>query len=89
VAADPVNPMLVFRELSARLPADTIVTADSGSSANWYARQLRFRGDMGGGHLPQLVPAGVFAYGTVPDREPETPGPRRLRAAGRPPAPAG
>ena len=27
-----------------RLPDDAIVTADSGSSANWYARQLRFRG---------------------------------------------
>src|SRR5580692_6915312 len=35
VAADPVNPMLVFRELSLRLPTDAIVAADSGSSANW------------------------------------------------------
>ncbi len=46
VEADPVNPMLLFRELSARLPGNAIVAADSGSSANWYARQLRFRGDM-------------------------------------------
>jgi pyruvate dehydrogenase (quinone) len=37
VAADPVNPMLVFRELSIRLPMNAIVTADSGSSANRYA----------------------------------------------------
>ena len=29
VEADPINPMLVFRELSARLPMDAIVTADS------------------------------------------------------------
>ena len=43
VPADPINPMLVFRELSSRLPENAIVTADSGSSANWYARQLKFR----------------------------------------------
>ena len=48
VEADPVNPMLLFRELSTRLPMDAIVAADSGSSANWYARQLKFRGDMRG-----------------------------------------
>src|SRR6202050_3008951 len=34
VAADPVNPMLAFRELSARLPLNAIVAADSGSCAN-------------------------------------------------------
>ncbi len=37
-AADPVNPQLVFWELSRRLPDDAILAADSGSSANWYAR---------------------------------------------------
>jgi pyruvate dehydrogenase (quinone) len=74
VAADPVNPMLVFRELSARLPADAIVTADSGSSANWYARQLRFRGDMRGslsGNLATMgpgVPYGIGAKFGQPDR---------------------
>ena len=74
VAADPVNPMLVFRELSARLPADAIVTADSGSSANWYARQLRFRGDMRGslsGNLATMgpgVPYGIGAKFGHPDR---------------------
>jgi len=60
VAADPINPMLVFRELSSRLPLDAIVTADSGSSANWYARQLKFRGDMRGslsGNLATMGPA--------------------------------
>ncbi|HEY1479183.1 MAG TPA: thiamine pyrophosphate-binding protein, partial [Gaiellales bacterium] len=35
--ADPVNPQLLFRELSKRLPDGAIVTADSGSAANWYA----------------------------------------------------
>ncbi len=74
VPADPVNPMLVFRELSARLPVDAIVTADSGSSANWYARQLRFRGDMRGslsGNLATMgpgVPYGIGAKFGHPDR---------------------
>jgi len=74
VKADPVNPMLLFRELSARLPADAIVTADSGSSANWYARQLRFRGDMRGslsGNLATMgpgVPYGIGAKFGHPDR---------------------
>jgi pyruvate dehydrogenase (quinone) len=74
VAADPVNPMLVFRELSTRLPMDAIVTADSGSSANWYARQLKFRGDMRGslsGNLATMgpgVPYGIGAKFGHPDR---------------------
>jgi pyruvate dehydrogenase (quinone) len=74
VEADPVNPMLVFRELSARLPMDAIVTADSGSSANWYARQLRFRGQMRGslsGNLATMgpgVPYGIGAKFGHPDR---------------------
>jgi len=74
VAADPVNPMLVFRELSIRLPMDAIVTADSGSSANWYARQLKFRGDMRGslsGNLATMgpgVPYGIGAKFGHPDR---------------------
>jgi pyruvate dehydrogenase (quinone) len=66
VAANPVNPMLLFRELSARLPADAIVTADSGSSANWYARQLRFRGDMRGslsGNLATMGPGVPYGIG--------------------------
>jgi pyruvate dehydrogenase (quinone) len=74
VAADPVNPMLLFRELSARLPTNAIVTADSGSSANWYARQLRFHGDIRGslsGNLATMgpgVPYGIGAKFAHPDR---------------------
>ena len=66
VEADPINPMLVFRELSARLPMDAIVTADSGSSANWYARQLRFRGQMRGslsGNLATMGPGVPYGIG--------------------------
>ncbi len=46
LSADPVNPMRVAWELSERLPADAIVTADSGSSTNWYARCIRLRSGM-------------------------------------------
>jgi pyruvate dehydrogenase (quinone) len=41
--ADPMNPQRVVHELSQRLPDDAIVTADSGSSTNWWARQLHLR----------------------------------------------
>ncbi|MGH3422298.1 MAG: thiamine pyrophosphate-dependent enzyme, partial [Streptosporangiaceae bacterium] len=74
VEADPVNPMRLFHELSGRLPGDAIVTADSGSSANWYARQLKFRGDMRGslsGNLATMgpgVPYGIGAKFGHPDR---------------------
>jgi pyruvate dehydrogenase (quinone) len=74
VDADPVNPMRLFAELSSRLPSNAIVTADSGSSANWYARQLRFRGDMRGslsGNLATMgpgVPYGIGAKFGNPDR---------------------
>ena len=66
VEADPINPMLVFRELSSRLPMNAIVTADSGSSANWYARQLKFRGDMRGslsGNLATMGPGVPYGIG--------------------------
>jgi pyruvate dehydrogenase (quinone) len=44
--AHPVNPQRVFWELSPRLPADAILTSDSGSAANWFARDIRIRGSM-------------------------------------------
>ena len=44
--ADPVNPQLVFHELSKRLPDNAILAADSGSAANWYARDLKLRTGM-------------------------------------------
>jgi pyruvate dehydrogenase (quinone) len=45
-SADPLNPQRVFWELSPRLPDDAIITADSGSVANWYARDLKMRRGM-------------------------------------------
>jgi len=40
---DPMNPQRVVWELSQRLPDDAIISADSGSSTNWYARDLRLK----------------------------------------------
>jgi pyruvate dehydrogenase (quinone) len=41
--ADPINPQRVFWELNKYLPDDAIVSADSGSSANWFARDLQLK----------------------------------------------
>jgi pyruvate dehydrogenase (quinone) len=74
LSADPVNPMRVVWELSSRLPADAIVTGDSGSSTNWYARCLklgpRARGSLSG-TLATMGPAIPYAIGAKfahPDR---------------------
>ncbi|MDQ0756413.1 thiamine pyrophosphate-requiring protein [Arthrobacter sp. B3I4] len=66
VSADPVNPMRLFAELSTRLPEDAMLSADSGSSANWYARQLKFRGGVRGslsGNLATMGPGVPYAIG--------------------------
>jgi pyruvate dehydrogenase (quinone) len=44
--AAPVNPQLVAWELSPRLPDRAIITSDSGSCANWFARDLKMRRGM-------------------------------------------
>jgi pyruvate dehydrogenase (quinone) len=41
--ADPINPQRLFWELNKYLPDDAIVSADSGSAANWYARDVRLK----------------------------------------------
>ncbi len=46
VGADPINPQRIAWELSSRLPDDAIITSDSGSCANWYARDLKIRRGM-------------------------------------------
>ena len=76
VSADPVNPELVFHELSPRLPDNAIVTADSGSAANWYARHIKFRGEMRGslsGTLATMGPAVPYLIGAK-FGEPDRPG---------------
>lgn len=74
VAANPVNPQLPFVELSERLPTDCIVTCDSGSAANWYARDVQLREGMMGsvsGGLASMgcgVPYAVAAKLAYPGR---------------------
>jgi pyruvate dehydrogenase (quinone) len=73
-AADPVNPQRVTWELSPRLPADVIVTSDSGSCANWYARDLKMRRGMmaslsgGLASMGAAVPYAIAAKFAHPDR---------------------
>jgi pyruvate dehydrogenase (quinone) len=72
--ADPINPQRVFWELSSRLPDECIVSADSGTTASWYARDLKFRRGMMGslsGSLATMGPAlpyGIAAKFCYPDR---------------------
>ena len=74
ISAEPLNPLKVFHELSPRLPDDCIVTADSGSGTNWWARHLRFRRGMRGalsGTLATMGPALPYALAAKfvhPDR---------------------
>jgi pyruvate dehydrogenase (quinone) len=44
--SDELNPELVFWEAFDRLPDRAIITADSGTSANWFARALKLRRGM-------------------------------------------
>jgi pyruvate dehydrogenase (quinone) len=64
VPADPINPELVFHELSKRLPDRAILLADSGSATNWWARHLRMRRGMDAalsGTLATMCPAVPYA----------------------------
>ena len=72
--ADPINPQLVFWELSKRLPDGCILTADSGSAANWFARDIKLRRGMMAslsGTLATMgpgVPYAIAAKFAHPDR---------------------
>ncbi len=73
-SAEPLNPQRVFHELSSRLPERCILTADSGSSTNWWARQLKMRDGMKAalsGTLATMCPAVPYALAAkfaYPDR---------------------
>ena len=72
--ADPVNPERVFWELSPRLPERCILSSDSGSAANWFARDLKIRPGMMAslsGNLATMgpgVPYAVAAKFAYPER---------------------
>lgn len=69
-----LNPERVFWELSPKLPDRCIISADSGTTANWYARDLKIRRGMmasGSGNLASMgaaVPYAVGAKFCFPDR---------------------
>jgi len=63
-AVNGINPRRVFHELSKRLPDDCILSADSGSTASWYAQHLRMRRGMMGslsGNLATMGPGVPYA----------------------------
>jgi pyruvate dehydrogenase (quinone) len=72
--AKPINPERVFWELSPRLPDHCILSSDSGSAANWFARDLKVRRGMMAslsGNLATMgpgVPYAVAAKFAWPDR---------------------
>jgi pyruvate dehydrogenase (quinone) len=74
VDAHPINPQRVFWELSPRIPDRAILTCDSGSAANWYARDVRIREGMmaslsgGLATMGPGVPYAIAAKFAHPDR---------------------
>ena len=73
-SAQPVNPQRVAWELSPRLPERAIITSDSGSCANWFARDVRIRRGMmaslsgGLASMGAAVPYAIAAKFAHPDR---------------------
>lgn len=60
MGAKPINPQRIFWELSERLPDNCLISADSGSTTNWYARDIRIRRGMIGslsGNMATMCPA--------------------------------
>jgi pyruvate dehydrogenase (quinone) len=72
--ANPINPQRVFWELSRQLPNGAILTADSGSAADWYARDVKLRRGMmaslsgGLATMGPGVPYAIAAKLAHPDR---------------------
>ncbi len=74
VGADPINPRLVYHHLNRQLPNNAIITADAGTTADWYGHYIKLgRNQMGNlsgslatmlGAMPYAI-AAKFAY---PDR---------------------
>ncbi|GAA3801449.1 thiamine pyrophosphate-requiring protein [Streptomyces phyllanthi] len=74
LSADPINPEYVAHVLDPLLPGNAIISSDSGSAANWYARHLTMRDGMRGslsGTLATMgcgVPYAIGAKFAHPDR---------------------
>ncbi|KIG10682.1 thiamine pyrophosphate-requiring protein [Caballeronia concitans] len=69
-----VNPQRTVWELSPRVPSNAIVTSDSGSCANWYARDLKVKRGMmcslsgGLASMGAAVPYAIAAKFAHPER---------------------
>ncbi|MEO6956261.1 MAG: thiamine pyrophosphate-requiring protein [Antricoccus sp.] len=74
VKADPVNPRYVYHLLNERLPENCIVTADAGSTADWYGHHIKLgsnmRGNLSGSLASMLasMPYALAAKFAHPDR---------------------
>src|SRR2546421_6452864 len=75
-SANPLNPERVFWELSQRLPNTAILSADAGTTANWYGRIIKMRsgtmGSLSGGlaTMGAAVPYAIAAKFAYPERVP-------------------
>ncbi|WP_375778702.1 thiamine pyrophosphate-requiring protein [Bradyrhizobium sp. ma5] len=72
--AKPVNPQRVAWDMSPLLPDRAIITSDSGSCANWFARDVKIRDGMkaslsgGLASMGAAVPYAIAAKYAQPDR---------------------
>ena len=75
-SANPINPQRIFWEISPLLPENCILTADSGSVASWFARDIKIRAGMMAslsGNLATMCPAVPYAIAAkfaYPERVP-------------------
>ena len=73
-SANPINPQRLFWELSKQLPDNCILSSDSGTSADWFARDIKIRKGMKAslsGNLATMcpgVPYAIAAKFAFPDR---------------------
>jgi pyruvate dehydrogenase (quinone) len=71
---DGANPRRVYHELNKRLPEHAIVTADAGTTADWYGHHIRLRrgmlGDLSGrlASMMASMPYAIAAKFAYPDR---------------------
>jgi pyruvate dehydrogenase (quinone) len=72
--AEPINPQQAYWAISPRLPDNAILTCDSGTSAFWYARDLKIRSGMkaslsgGLATMGSALPYALAAKHAFPDR---------------------
>jgi pyruvate dehydrogenase (quinone) len=73
-SANPINPQRIFWELSPKLPYNSIITCDSGSAADWFARDIKIKSGMMSslsGGLATMCPGVPYALAAkinYPDR---------------------